>query len=232
MKAIQRAFFGIRNKAIASDALGKNVSPEEDKRALEVFDRAPAIRTQVCYGDITDDDDHAAAQETAEETTIETVSESKPIDVIGDLSLCGVTTGAETADAGLKIIDTLFSGFCSLGKEVKEPEPTSSSSETVKHTRPNAFPFVPPLARFKWRRTPLPARFLGGKDHVIVRDMPEQKIFLNMSTTEVLCTTSAEAIAMGKFVILPEHRKYLFSNGRCSLKTTLWLNFLFFYSFQ
>lgn len=57
----------------------------------------------------------------------------------------------------------------------------------------------------QWRRNPVPARFLGVQDHIIVRDIAEHKIFLNMSTSEVLCTTSAEALAMGKFVILPRH---------------------------
>lgn len=67
--------------------------------------------------------------------------------------------------------------------------------------------FDPPQTIFELRRNPIPARFLGVKDHALLRDMPRYKIFLNMSTTEVLCTTTAEALAMGKFVIIPEHRK-------------------------
>ena len=51
---------------------------------------------------------------------------------------------------------------------------------------------------------PIPATFLGVKNHVLVKDLPH-KVFLNPSESEVLCTTSAEALAMGKFVILPKH---------------------------
>lgn len=37
------------------------------------------------------------------------------------------------------------------------------------------FTLAPARARFKWRRYPIPARFLGVQDHIIVRDIPEHK---------------------------------------------------------
>lgn len=60
------------------------------------------------------------------------------------------------------------------------------------------------------RKKPIPATFRGRVDHALLKE--NQKIFVNPSLTEVLCTTSAEALAMGKFVILPVHpvsRAYL-----------------------
>lgn len=45
--------------------------------------------------------------------------------------------------------------------------------------------------------------FHGPLDHAELAFT--HKIFVNPSTSEVLCTTSAEALAMGKFVILPSH---------------------------
>jgi hypothetical protein len=52
------------------------------------------------------------------------------------------------------------------------------------------------------RRQPIPASFPGRVDHGILRD---HKIFVNPSISEVLCTTTAEALAMNKFVIIPVH---------------------------
>ena len=61
-----------------------------------------------------------------------------------------------------------------------------------------------PKTRHEWRKKPIPARFVGPKDHALLK-FSSHKIFVNPSITEVLCTTSAEALAMGKFVILPRH---------------------------
>ena len=57
--------------------------------------------------------------------------------------------------------------------------------------------------RFWKRSPPLPVTFAGRKDHAAISS--EYKTFVNPSVTEVLCTSTAEAVAMGKFVIIPDH---------------------------
>lgn len=49
----------------------------------------------------------------------------------------------------------------------------------------------------------VPAQFVGRKDHL--EYCAGYKVFVNPSLSEVLCTATAEAIAMGKFVIIPVH---------------------------
>jgi hypothetical protein len=122
--------------------------------------------------------------------------------LLGDLSGRALSTGAQTADAAMKLVESVMEAGLGTFKE-KDDQPAEAKSKS----KQLPFKFVPPLATFKWRRTPIPARFLGVEDHILVRDIPEHKIFLNMSTTEVLCTTSAEALAMEKFLIVPKHRK-------------------------
>ena len=60
-----------------------------------------------------------------------------------------------------------------------------------------------PKSRYELRRDAIPARFLGRKDHAGVKGA--YKVFVNCSISEVLCTTTAESIAMGNWVIIPFH---------------------------
>ena len=61
-----------------------------------------------------------------------------------------------------------------------------------------------PKSRHEFRKTPISnAIFMGRVDHLQLAQ--GYKIFVNPSVSEVLCTTTAEALAMGKFVILPVH---------------------------
>jgi hypothetical protein len=69
-------------------------------------------------------------------------------------------------------------------------------------------------------RPPIPARFLGRQDHAELTS--DYKIFVNPSITEVLCTSTAEATAMGKFVIIPDHpsNKFFHQFPNCFLYKT------------
>jgi hypothetical protein len=157
---------------------------------------------------------------------VEEVEESGPLEIIGDISTTSFFTGLSASQAVYSLGDAMVKAGLTMSfteaPSSDEQESTSDASSveadnTVAKEKPKKvekkkkkkpFFFDPPQSRFEWRRHPIPARFLGAKDHAMVRDITEHKIFLNMSITEVLCTTTAEALAMGKFVIIPKHRKY------------------------
>jgi digalactosyldiacylglycerol synthase len=54
------------------------------------------------------------------------------------------------------------------------------------------------------QQQPLPVNFMGRLDHSKLAG-DSYSVFVNPSLTEVLCTTTAEAIAMGKWVVIPSH---------------------------
>lgn len=135
-----------------------------------------------------------------------------PISVLGNLSLSAVETTKETAGAAVAMAKSVVGAGLNVAftNDVGSPKRSSRSAGSEDQTTKRKLIFDPPKSIFEFRRTPIQARFLGTKDHVEIRDIAEQKVFLNMSITEVLCTTSAEALAMGKFVILPKHPSNMF----------------------
>lgn len=58
-------------------------------------------------------------------------------------------------------------------------------------------------AKERSEKLELSMTFHGPLDHAALA--PTHKIFVNPSLSEVLCTTVAEALAMGKFVVIPSH---------------------------
>lgn len=88
-----------------------------------------------------------------------------------------------------------------LGTDASEEGEGSNSSGNASSSASSYYAWTP-------RRQVLPVAFLGRLDHAKVP--VAYKIFVNPSVTEVLCTTTAEALAMGKFVIIPNHASNTF----------------------
>lgn len=182
VKAVKLAFFG-RKEATGVDAKADETEDTEDsadERAAGVFAAPTSLRDI-----ITDSADGAPIED-------ESKQEVGPGDVFADLSgktlQSGAETAAETANAALKVIESVVErGIGAFTRKDSDPEKSAGSEKSLGHKK-TPFSLAPVRSRFKWRKYPLPARFLGVKDHIELTELPSQKIFLNMSTTEVLCT--------------------------------------------
>jgi len=164
--------------------------------AFEIRDQKPSQATTN-----PDDDRRRSVLENLSDKVV-------PVSVIGDFTKKALNTTRATSGAAVAVAKNVVSA----GLNVTFTRDASTSQKKSKNGQQKSKPqrekliFEPPQSVHEFRRNPIPARFLGSKDHVLIRDIAEHKIFLNMSITEVLCTTSAEALAMGKWVILPEHK--------------------------
>jgi len=81
------------------------------------------------------------------------------------------------------------------GRLVRIRQSIRETTESLEFDLPKRF--------YELRRTQIPASFPGRIDHSALKE--EYSIFVNPSVSEVLCTTTAEALAMGKFVVIPVH---------------------------
>jgi len=243
--AISRAFFG-RSGPPSSFSKEKTEEPVEslsvtDVQAAALFDREESLREVVAENDNTsaeemertavevahsstgnietvrsvDDDDYAEEEEKKEETSAQKTRGSRsPVSILGDLTSRSIGIGFSTSQAVYNLSEMIVKAGHKM---------TFSETKDDKSPATKSFFFDPPKSTYEWRKNPIPARFLGRHDHILVRDIPETKVFLNMSTTEVLCTTSAEALAMGKFVILPKHpsNEFFYQFPNCLAYTSL-----------
>jgi len=164
---------------------------KESRRRL----RAVAVPTPE---DVTDDD-------------LTVNSNANPLEILGDLSGKSFDTGVKTGLAVYNIADSSIKNILTMSfSQLKHPlkAKTKVKGEPVKNNEEDEskmqFVFDPPVSRYEWRRRPIPAMFPGVVDHALLKNMPH-KIFFNPSTSEVLCTTTAEALAMNKFVVIPKH---------------------------
>lgn len=226
-KAISRAFLG-RNAQM--DKKQPSIEPslsEDDATAAAIFASKEPLRSQVDHLMVETDvsaievvqDDSSPTGSSVQITEVrsseegfedeeegeEAKDDSSPLGVIGDLSSNTVATGIATTQAVYSLADRIVKAGMKMTFTAKET--TGSMLGEANKQVTSKFSFDPPKSTYELRRTPIPARFLGVKDHVLMRDIPDHKIFLNASVTEVLCTTTAEALAMGKFAVIPKHRK-------------------------
>lgn len=147
-----------------------------------------------CEGIIADEVTVMERRKLIPEAELDVSQKVDPLSIISDVSKKSFGTGIATTKAVRSLADKAIKNSFSLTFSSSMNDEDSSST----------LRFDPPKTMYELRLSPLPARFLGVKDHALLKDLPH-KIFVNPSVTEVLCTTTAEALAMNKFVIIPIH---------------------------
>lgn len=188
--SIKRAFFGRKGVIKTDSDSEKCLETEADAGMQDFFSAEGSLRQLVKRNEPVQE----ALKDGLKPTEI---PEPNPLDIIGDISGKSMKTGVSATTA-----------VASLCKRSVELGFHSTFSENLeKDSASKRYHLDLPRSKYELRQHPIPARFLGLIDHVVIRDMPKYKIFLNLSESEVLCTTTAEALAMGKWIIIPNHRK-------------------------
>jgi len=214
-------------------SLREQLSTEQEHNPIEVvYDEAAAaaVSPRSANGEEADEKEAVSLPKSSSSGFLSDTDFPNPFVILSDLSgeFFGTTSnttkavskiGSETVELGVTAMTTEGSstGNTSASSSVTSQNEDSSEEEAgedTKETKPEEkktkkhrkkLRFDPIKSRYELRRYPAPARFMGMKDHALLVGDKKHKIFFNPSESEVLCTTSAEALAMGKFVVLPKH---------------------------
>jgi len=220
-KAISRAFLGRRVQKLQdqSKEVGLALSEKQcadDAKAARIFGHDESIKKVLEEHSEIDESEHKAIEVTRSPSgkrfkVVEMEDDTHPfVAIVEQISLKSAEAGVSTSKAVYRLADSILQAglkmtFSTRPIENDEAARTGTQGEEGTKSKFKSLYFDPPRSKYEFRSNPIPARFLGVKDHAVIRDIPAHKIFLNMSTTEVLCTTTAEALAMGKFAIIPKH---------------------------
>lgn len=104
-------------------------------------------------------------------------------------------------------IKRAFHGRRKNWNDESDSDSDTDAEDTIRDNLKKLKSIEVPKSLYEWRRKPIPANFCGPVDHSLLGNY---KTFVNPSTSEVLCTTTFEALAMGKFVIIPVHESNKF----------------------
>ena len=192
-ESIRRAFLGRKGVIKTEDASEKFIETPADLSIKDFFSAEGSLRELVVRNEPVQE----ALSDGMKATEI---PGPNPLDIISDISGRSMMTGVSATTA----VANLCKRSVELGFHSTFSEKLENDSES------KGYHLDLPRSKYELRKHPIPARFLGLIDHVVIRDMPKYKIFLNLSESEVLCTTTAEALAMGKWVVIPNHRKSIF----------------------
>lgn len=134
----------------------------------------------------------------------EVTGEFFPVDIVGDGPDREAIEAAFRGETKLAKVERTLRRLLAIDEDdTNQPGSRRELSATQLEAEPPAKSIVEFPRSMFLRTGTIPARFLGRQDHA--HSCTQYKVIVNPSVTEVLCTTVAEALAMGKWAVIPKH---------------------------